>query len=712
MAINVSATASGGASRIFNDRKISTKIMLGFACVLAVTATISVGAYIAFDKADDGLDVVVRSAKNLQMMTDLERNLTVLRTSLRAYAQNSQAAFRDKTKNSITSVASSVDVLAASIINPARKKAAEDLGVQFGQYVAPFDKIVQLREQQTTLTSKVVIPAGNRLRSDFIKLREVATKDADALLLAQVNEGMDTLMQMRIESVRFTARHDEQSGVNATALFTKVKKLVDGMDPIVKPDGRAIYTDLKAALAEYREGSLKGASENAEQRKLEADMDKLGIAFDASLASLKGAIADNNAKSEASTRELMTNTSSLIVILAIGGLLVGALLAWIIGRAIARPIVALVPELEKLAAGDFKVNVPGTGRRDEVGQIADAVAEMARRVSHSIGEIISSGREVTNASAEISTSTSDLSQRTEEQAASIEETSAAMEELASTVRKNAENAQMANSDANATRDVADRGGKVVAQAVQAMAKIEDSSRKIGDIIGVIDEIARQTNLLALNAAVEAARAGEAGRGFAVVASEVRSLAQRSSQAAKDIKDLITNSNGQVKDGVALVNRAGESLTEIVESINKVAAVVADIANASSEQATGIEQINKALNQMDEATQQNSALVEENAATAKTLEHQAQAMDEQVAFFQIAVGDGSRDYGRQTARRVAPVARPVAKPVAAKPAPAPAPASTVSKRPAAAPQAQVKAGPARNMQTALAKAINDDDWKEF
>ncbi|MBI1204437.1 MAG: chemotaxis protein, partial [Rhodopseudomonas sp.] len=188
---------------------------------------------------------------------------------------------------------------------------------------------------------------------------------------------------------------------------------------------------------------------------------------------------------------------------------------------------------------------------------------------------------------------------------------------------------------SSTRDVADRGGKVVAQAVQAMAKIEDSSRKISDIIGVIDEIARQTNLLALNAAVEAARAGEAGRGFAVVASEVRSLAQRSSQAAKDIKDLITNSNSQVKDGVDLVSRAGESLTEIVESIKTVAEIVADIANASTEQATGIEQINKALNQMDEATQQNSALVEENAATAKTLEFQAKAMDEQVAFFNIA-----------------------------------------------------------------------------
>jgi methyl-accepting chemotaxis protein len=167
-----------------------------------------------------------------------------------------------------------------------------------------------------------------------------------------------------------------------------------------------------------------------------------------------------------------------------------------------------------------------------------------------------------------------------------------------------------------------------------MARIEETSHKVSDIIGVIDEIARQTNLLALNAAVEAARAGDAGRGFAVVASEVRSLAQRSSQAAKDIKDLITNSTGQVRDGVELVNEAGTALTEIVESIKTVAAIVSDIANASAEQATGIEEVEKALAQMDEATQQNSALVEENAATAKVLEQQAKAMDERVSFFRF------------------------------------------------------------------------------
>jgi methyl-accepting chemotaxis protein len=374
-----------------------------------------------------------------------------------------------------------------------------------------------------------------------------------------------------------------------------------------------------------------------------------------------------------------------------------------------KPIAMLTANMGPLAEGDFTVEFPKTVRNDEIGAITTAANQMARKISATIAEIKASGREVTNASAEISTSTTDLSQRTEEQAASLEETSAAMEELSATVRKNAENAQMANQDATNTRDVADRGGKVVAQAVEAMAKIEESSRKISDIIGVIDEIARQTNLLALNAAVEAARAGEAGRGFAVVASEVRSLAQRSSQAAKDIKDLITNSNGQVKDGVELVNKAGASLNEIVESIKKVAVVVSDIANASIEQATGIEQINKALTQMDEVTQQNSALVEENAATAKTLEHQAKALDEQVAYFQIAAGDDSQMPRKPASpiEKPAASAKPVAMP-AAKSAPA------VKKPAPTAPMQRVRApGPARQMQTALATAVNaDQDWKEF
>jgi methyl-accepting chemotaxis protein len=273
----------------------------------------------------------------------------------------------------------------------------------------------------------------------------------------------------------------------------------------------------------------------------------------------------------------------------------------------------------------------------------------AQRLSETVTEIKAAAGEVASASAEIASSTTDLSQRTEQQATSLERTSAAMEEITVTVRKNAENAQQANERASRTREAAQRGGQVVTSAVEAMARIDEASHKMSDIISVIDEIARQTNLLALNAAVEAARAGEAGRGFAVVATEVRSLAQRSSQAAKDISGLITNSSGQVKGGVELVNRAGTALNDIVESIKGVAAIVSDIATASAEQSTGLDQIKESLLQMDEATQQNSALVEENAATAKTLADQSGAMGEQVSFFRT---EAARRSVKPTPRRSA------------------------------------------------------------
>jgi methyl-accepting chemotaxis protein len=311
---------------------------------------------------------------------------------------------------------------------------------------------------------------------------------------------------------------------------------------------------------------------------------------------------------------------------------------------------ALGEGIERLASGDltYRIEAAFAARYQK---LKDDFNTAIAGLQDTMRAIAGSTREVANAAAEISSSTTDLSQRTEEQAASLEQTSASMEEMSATVRKNAASAQEANEITAGTRSVADRGGAVVAEAVQAMARIEQSSVKITDIISVIDEIARQTNLLALNAAVEAARAGEAGRGFAVVAAEVRSLAQRSSQAAKDIKDLIVNSSAQVKDGVELVNRAGASLQEIVESIKQVAEIVSRIAAASAEQSSGLDQVSRALAQMDEVTQQNSALVEENAATAKTLEHQSAAMHEQVAFFRV---DGEDAAVMQPGRRTATV----------------------------------------------------------
>jgi methyl-accepting chemotaxis protein len=355
---------------------------------------------------------------------------------------------------------------------------------------------------------------------------------------------------------------------------------------------------------------------------------------------------------------------------------------------------ALANGLKQLATGDLTVRVTDE-LTDDYKQIKEDFNATVAQLQETISAIAAATREVTNASAEISTSSTDLSQRTEEQAASLEETSASMEEISATVKKNAENAHQANQSSANAREVANRGGEVVAKAVEAMGQIESSSRKISDIIGVIDEIARQTNLLALNAAVEAARAGEAGRGFAVVASEVRNLAQRSSQAAKDIKDLITSSGSQVQNGVELVNKAGGALAEIVESINKVATIVSDIAAASSEQASGVEEVNKALTQMDEVTQQNSALVEQATATSKTLDQQAQAMSQQVAFFRLEEGQSVQ---AKVERAAVPIRQPTVE--------------SVKRRPAAK-QGAAKPAVAGGGRQSFAKAVGAEaDWREF
>ena len=289
--------------------------------------------------------------------------------------------------------------------------------------------------------------------------------------------------------------------------------------------------------------------------------------------------------------------------------------------------------LAAMAGGDLSRRV--TGRYQGVfAQLKDNVNSTNEKLANTMRGITQSAAAVNEASAEISTGSQDLASRTESQAASIEETAASMHEITATVKQNADNAQAANQLAMAARNTAEKGGSVVSEAVAAVSRIEESAQKISDIVLLIDEIAFQTNLLALNASVEAARAGEAGKGFAVVAQEVRALAQRSADASKEIKTLIAESNQQVKTGAALVNQTGNSLQEIVVAIKKVSDIVAEIASASSEQATGLEQVNTAVGSMDEMTQRNGALVEQTSASAQSLASQAKELSDLIAFFRI------------------------------------------------------------------------------
>ncbi|MFN4165533.1 MAG: methyl-accepting chemotaxis protein [Ferrovibrio sp.] len=289
--------------------------------------------------------------------------------------------------------------------------------------------------------------------------------------------------------------------------------------------------------------------------------------------------------------------------------------------------------LESLAHGDLTHRIDGN-HRGLFAQLAENANTLAGKLAEIVGRLSQTAGNVRDASAEISVGSNDLAQRTEQQAASLQRTAASMEQITATVRHNADNARQASQLAVTARDTADKGGAVVDRAVSAMGQIEESARKIVDIVGLIDEIAFQTNLLALNASVEAARAGEAGKGFAVVAQEVRALAQRSADASKDIKALIQESNAQVRDGAKLVNEAGGSLSGIVDAVKRVAGIIEEISIASQEQASGLDEINDAVAQMDEMTQRNGALVEETTASAQSLADQARDLAASITFFRL------------------------------------------------------------------------------
>jgi len=331
-----------------------------------------------------------------------------------------------------------------------------------------------------------------------------------------------------------------------------------------------------------------------------------------------------------------TQASSMVLLPTLGTLLLvaGGLFAWLITRSITRPLGVALASAQRVAAGDLTAELR-VDSVDEVGRLLQALAVMQATLSRTIGGIRHATDSISTASAEIATGNLDLSQRTEQTASNLQQAASSMEQLSGNVRQTADSASTANQLANSAASIARKGGKVVSQVVATMEEIQSSSKQIGDIIGTIDGIAFQTNILALNAAVEAARAGEQGRGFAVVAGEVRSLAQRSAEAAKEIKLLIGASVERVDQGTRLVGDAGHTMDEIVASVQRVTDIIGEITGAASEQSAGLSQVNASVAQLDQMTQQNAALVEQGAAAAASLKDQATRLAEAVQQFRLA-----------------------------------------------------------------------------
>ncbi|WP_034295995.1 methyl-accepting chemotaxis protein [Herbaspirillum sp. RV1423] len=454
-----------------------------------------------------------------------------------------------------------------------------------------------------------------------------------------------------------------------------------------------VVEGVKPAIEALRNRNLQGATDLYNGKMLEL-FKQLNVTM-SKLTTLQQDVGKQlYDESQARYRTFLTMTIAAIAV----GLSVAAIIGIWLVRAISGPLNKAVKVARGVADGDLTQSIE-VHSRDEAGQLMEALRTMNGRLQQIVGEVRVSTDTIATASSEIASGNLDLSARTESQAGSLEETASAMEELTSTVKQNADNARQANQLAASASQIAIEGGDVVSKVVVTMNNINDSSKKIVDIISVIDGIAFQTNILALNAAVEAARAGEQGRGFAVVASEVRSLAQRSAAAAKEIKTLIDDSVQKVGEGSKLVEQAGVTMDGVVSSVKHVTDVVGEITAASQEQSSGIEEVNRAITQMDETTQQNAALVEQAAAAAQSLQDQAQRLAQAVSVFKL---DGSRQVaaapGRTmgiTPRPTAATASPAVKKAAAKQPP----------KPAAAPAPALAA-------SAAGKPGDDGDWEQF
>jgi methyl-accepting chemotaxis protein len=481
------------------------------------------------------------------------------------------------------------------------------------------------------------------------RLDNVATEAAGVLAMPLTKERLISEWYMQIfAAVRRTAAIAKSSDTSlgpyfkedAAATGARSTELIKQIEPLIAPgEEKALFDQIGALRKTYsaaRDAATKAKAEGDAEQAAKILDDKFTPAAKAYQEAVQQLVSMQHAGIDATSAAILARASAserLIMLLSACAVALGALSAILLARSIVGPIREAVVVAETVAAGDLTRHIESSAK-DETGALLRALRHMNDSLTGIVSEVRGGTSSIHGAAGEISAGNLDLSSRTEQQAASLEETTASMAHLTDTVRQNADNARQANQLAITASSVATQGGEVVGQVIQTMGSINESSRKIVDIIAVIDGIAFQTNILALNAAVEAARAGEQGRGFAVVASEVRTLAQRSAAAAKEIKVLIDDSVGKVDAGAKLVDQAGTTMEQVVTSIQRVTDIMAEIASASQEQTSGIEQVNQAIAQMDETTQQNAALVEESAAAASSLQDQAAKLAHAVDLFKL------------------------------------------------------------------------------
>jgi methyl-accepting chemotaxis protein len=556
--------------------------------------------------------------------------------------------------------------------------------------------IVQMQSASKETDALVNVKVRNeRLIGEWTKVIEVnAARTAAAWKVSDPEHQQQFEKEMAVSSARAT---EIQNDIGKSELSAEEQSLYQEV-----LSTRKAYTEVRKNVFKAKNaGDLELG-----KRLYEGDMAAKRDIYLASLKKLELLEAKLLDETAAQIRSRYENGRLLLISLGVVAILLGIACAYWITRSITRPITRAVEVAEAVSTGDLTSHIV-VESRDETGQLMHALKNMNDKLVSIVGQVRAGTESISTASSEIAAGNLDLSSRTEEQASSLEETASSMEELTSTVKLNADNARSANQLAIDASQIASKGGVVVSEVVSTMGSINDSSRKIVDIISVIDAIAFQTNILALNAAVEAARAGEQGRGFAVVASEVRNLAQRSSAAAKEIKGLIDDSVQKVEAGSQLVDKAGRTMDEIVQSISHVTQIMNQITDASDEQRAGIEQVNQAIGQMDQVTQQNAALVEEAAAAAESMQEQAAKLADVVGLFKL---DATQKYvSASMSARPAAVKPAVRRSVTAA---ARTGASTAVAHSASGPIKAAKPDTASTGKPRAPVASGADEWEEF